>query len=152
MKTVTLRCGACVRIDAARLDRVECEQPLRIGAGAEAAEAGEGGVGAAPVGRMRVAAFRIRLPDFDERVVDRIAGAVEDAPDDRDVLARHGFVGHPPAGADSGVVVAILRRAERVGEVGADGLRRRLAEKLVSRHRPVSIGVSARPRSTMSKT
>ena len=42
---------------------------------------------AAQVGGMRVAAFRVRLPDFDHSVRDRLAGAVEHAAHNTDTLS-----------------------------------------------------------------
>jgi hypothetical protein len=133
-------------VDRAGLDGVEDEAALRIGAGAEAAEAAEFSVGSARIGGMGVAALRIGLPDLDHRVADQSTCAVKDAADDADPLSGH--VAGEIAGGDAGKIVAVLRPGEREREERADGLRRRLP----GAHLPLSIGVSLGPRSTMSKT
>src|SRR5205823_5857814 len=72
----------------AGLDRDEAISSLRVGQAA--AGAGEVGVERRrmPVDLVRVPARRVRLPDLDERVRDRPAGVVEDAPGDDDPLAE----------------------------------------------------------------
>ena len=81
MKTMTLMCGACAAVDRAGLHGVESESRLSgVGSGAEATEAAKTLVGRTAVGRMRIAAFRIGLPDLDHRVGDRLARAVEHPP------------------------------------------------------------------------
>src|SRR6202011_161870 len=72
--------------DGARLDRFETVRPALVGSGA--AEALEGGIRVRPlIGRMRVAAGGIRLPDLDHGIVDRLAVAVEHATLDADAFA-----------------------------------------------------------------
>ena len=85
---MTLMCGACSPSTAPGLTVWKTKRLSRIGAGAEAAEAAEALVRAARVGGMGVAALRIGLPDLDHGVGDRLARAVEHAPDDADALAR----------------------------------------------------------------
>ena len=88
-KTPTTRCGACSPPSghgtAARLDRHELEAAAVDGAGA--AEAEEPVLERelrAVVGRVRVAAGGVRLPDLDHAVGDRLAGAVEERAADPD--------------------------------------------------------------------
>ena len=66
-------------------------------------------------------AQRIGLTQFEHRVVDRVAFAVEHAADDTDVLSRAVRVGHH-RGEQAAKVVAVLLRGQPVGEVGPDGL------------------------------
>ena len=97
---------------------------------------------------MRITAHRIGLPDFDQRVGDRIARAIEHPALDADVLPFGVAVRHLAAG-DAGQVllVTVLFRRQTVREIGANRLRWRLSEFC---HRQASIGVAERPRNTMS--
>jgi hypothetical protein len=130
-----------------------------VGAGADAAE-GAKAQRACLVGRLRVAAFAVGLADLDQRVVDRVAVAVDHAAFQANALA--GGVVERQHGVEGLVeVVAVLRGGEAVGEVGAHGLRGGLAEVgflcahqwhgvcLLAAQR-FSNGVSSAPRSTMS--
>ena len=78
--TLTWMCGVPARIRH-RLDRAEAIFAGR--AGRESAEALEVGVATAAVGRCRGCAGRRRLashlPDFDDRVLDRLAGLAQHA-------------------------------------------------------------------------
>src|SRR5229473_1888316 len=107
--------------DGARLDGLEAVGPALVGAGA--AEALEGRIWVrARVGRMRIAAGGIGLPDLDHGVADRPGVAVEHAALDADAFAgrirRHQIV------ADGRRPIVIAGR-ERDGVIRPHRLRRR---------------------------
>src|SRR5262249_36331709 len=86
---------------------------------------------------MRVLALRVRLPDLDHSVADADAITVEELSGDRDALALHALAGD--VARDEPI------KADMVGR--ADGLVAAREET----HGIFSIGVSSRPRRTMSK-
>src|SRR5919108_1501838 len=59
-------------VDRARLHGLEHEAVFGIGAGASPAESLEAGIGTARISRVGIAALRIRLPDLDQGVADRL--------------------------------------------------------------------------------
>src|ERR1700722_16265861 len=86
------------------LDRIEPEPVLRIGAGATAAKALKCAVAAARIRRMRVPPRPVRLPNLDQRVGNRIAGAIEHAALNADPLSFDIAFRHLAAG-DGGQVL-----------------------------------------------
>src|SRR6185436_8525465 len=123
--------------NASRLDGGEAKRALRIGGDApEAAPAALEGFVLVVLG-IRILARGVRLPDLDQAVVPTHAVAVDQPAGDRDALAFH------PAPGD----VARGEPVETDVQVGADGL---MAAR-VEAQGIFSIGVSSRPRSTMSK-
>src|SRR3546814_9017530 len=88
-------------------------------------------MGAARVGRWRVAPLRVGLPDLDHGVAGRLAVAVQHAAHEADALAvdigRTQVTPENVWGSDAGERrVAVLLGRQAVGEEGADRLRRRL--------------------------
>ena len=77
---------------------------------------------------MGVAALRVGLPELDHGVRDRGAGAVEDPALDTDAFALGIGLAHRARG-DAGHGIVVLLRRQAVGEVRADGLRRRLLQR-----------------------
>src|SRR5882724_8139302 len=121
---------------ASRLDGVEAERPLvvRERAAITAKVFLERFV--LLVFRMRIPAMAVRLPDFDRRIVDRLAVGIGHTAADRDALT----------GDALGCHVLDLHPLEANSQVRPDRLRSACAQA----HRRFSIGVSSRPRNTMS--
>ncbi len=91
--TATLRCGACCNISrarhASRPDGLELAASILRGTGAsEAEKAGVDGLGLLVI-RMIVFAFRICLPNFDHRVIEPLAVAIQYANGKHDPLPFH---------------------------------------------------------------
>ena len=128
--------------NAAGLDRLEAEL-AGLGVGRLATPADEVGIGSTTLLRGRVVeTSRIRLPDLDQSVGQRLAGAVEDATLDQDALTLSlGRHQHEPEIAlpDTGDLDPI-----RVGpdmHIGAGGLRGALLEAVeaLGHHNPSSL-------------
>src|SRR3546814_5448630 len=74
-------------IRRAGFQSIKHEALFGVGAGAAAPETPEGHLGAARVGRVRVAPLRVGLPDLDHGVAGRLAVAVQHAAHDADAPA-----------------------------------------------------------------
>src|SRR4030095_12007641 len=123
--------------NAARLDGGEAERALRVGGdAAKTAPAALERLVLRVLG-VRVFARGVGLPDLDQPVVHASAVAVDQPAGDGEALALH------PAPGD----VARGEPVEPDVQVRADGL----MAAGVEAHGIFSIGVSSRPRSTMSK-